>query len=222
MSYPTHILLEGDTLKDFIEMSGFFTTLDRWEGHKASYTLTAKRLFDDDLHTWRMFVDLFFPDKVPQLRKLNNGTFSLVPVFTYTRDGTFGLNEQMYTIEEVHALFDYLLIDPTIYNPVMDYIKDLHSHVRGRPAPPRLVPPSLPAFDRSRGSFDFSTNEDTNLASNKGTDNQPNLKLGFKNDEEEALYRKLPGKNYNRFARNGGKRRGRTTRKVHTRSSYSV
>lgn len=220
MSLPKSIVLEGNILEDFLQMSGFFEALDRWEGHKSSYTLTAERLFDGDKHAWSMFVDLFFPETVPQMRKLNDGTFSLTPAVYYnTWLERWELNEDMYTKEEIDALFDFLLIDKDIHDTVIDYIKAVHARYRGNSpsfryasAAPRLPPPP------SRNEFNFP-NESNNGGLSESEENENNVQLGFKNEEEEEAYGKLKSANYKRYAPNGGKRRRNKTKKLKKRSS---
>lgn len=217
MAFPTSLSLEGDTLEDFLQFSGFFQALDRWEGHKNSYTLTAKRLFDDDQPTWRFFVELFFPDKAPTLRKINNGVFSLVGLFHYNKRGDFTLNQDIYTDEDVDDLFDFLLIDVDVKEAVLNYIKDLHFHVQGRPARPEPLPPRV--VQPARNEFNVFFNGNNTFPNNESEENENNVQLGFKNDEEEEAYGKLKSANYKRFAPNGGKRRKNKTKKLKKRSS---
>jgi hypothetical protein len=213
MPFPASIVLEGDILDDFLEISHFFQALDRWEGHKSSYTLNAKKMFDDDQLAWKLFVEIFFPDKVSKLRKLNNGSFSLVPIFHYNDMGEFTLNEVVYTRDDLLTLFDYLLIDPAMQDSVMNYIKDLHFHFQGKPAPPHRFAAPIPRANAN--NFNDFYNGTNNFANNE-SEFETNIEIGFKNEEEEEAYGKLKTSNYKRYAPNGGKRK---TRKLKKRSA---
>jgi hypothetical protein len=225
--YPKSIVLQGDILEDFLQMSDFFKGIDRWEGHKSSYTLTAERLFDGDQNAWKLFLDIFFPDKVSQLKRLNNGTFSMVPVFNYDEYGNYTLTDRWYTMDYVKALFDFLMIPKEIEKDVYEYVKNLHFHRAKKPSPPFRNPPKVPSpskenleqyYNLLRNNHNFFRTFNVNEYYNNNETYEPNVELGFKNEEEEEAFGKLTRSNYSRYAPEGGKRRVRKTRKLKKKS----
>ena len=213
--FPQSITLEGVVLEDIIAASDFFKVLDRWEGHKKSYTLTAEKLFDNDQYMWRMFVDLFFPEKIPELPKMNNGTFRLTRAFMWGPGELFGLNESMYPLEDVHALFDFLMIDRQDWDAVMRYLEDVHYVHQKRPPPP-------PTYQQSKYVRQYNPNlsltpryNENNFASNNESEPENEVELGFKNEEEEEAYGKLKPANQKRYGYQGGKRKTRKLKRRH-------
>lgn len=213
MAYPDKIVIEGDLLEDFLKMSEFFKALDRWEGHKPSYTLTAENLFDNDKNAWHLFVNLFFPEMAPDLRKDPNGVYRMDRVFTYLPDGTFGLNEKVYIREYVYGLFDFLMIEEDIWPQVMKYLANVHFVHQGKPAPPSPpVPKIRTPYLRSGYNANLALTPNRN-ENNENSNSENNLELGFQNSNEEEAYGRMSTKNRLKVAKYGGKKKTRKAKR---------
>ena len=188
--FPDSVVVEGDVLKDLIQMSDFFFLLDKWEGHKPSYTLTADSLFDGDKNAWRLFIDIFIPEVAPQDR-------GIYP-FAYLPNGQFWLNENMYIQEYVNALFDYLMIDPKLWHDVMKYLASVHYSVQGNPEPPAPLGIKVPMLRSGyNANLTVTPTENENTGNNNSNTNI-NLNRFTNTNIPRAKTRKLKKKNKQR------------------------
>lgn len=185
-SIPDTIVLRGRLLSEFKQSMPYFEALDRWEGHKPSYTLTAKRLFDGDQDQWDLFVRLFFPQLVPINRDAE--------LFVYNPlHNDLIVNETVYSTDDIEALLDYLLVPAGKIYSVMKELKELHKwHAFTRRPPLRTDAVSHRSHYDANLALTPTVNED-NVA-------EPNEQYEANNEtEENTVYRKLNSKQYRQF-----------------------
>jgi hypothetical protein len=205
MSFPNSINVQGTTFTNLKELSQYFKTKARWNQSGDKMTLTKRGMFNGDEHFWRMFVDLFVPEKAPQIRQTGEGTFQLMKAFNFNSSGRFTLNELAYSLEDVYALFDFLLISEEDKPAVLKYLTDVHYWYQGKPNPPALkLKTPLRQY-----SNELSLTPSANEEEEEEEEEEEKLNIGFANKEEENLYAKLSGTNLKRFAPSGGKKKTR-------------
>lgn len=199
---PKQIVLKGDLLKAFIKLIPYFEALDRWEGHKPSYTLSAERLFDGDEGVWEMFAHLFFPHLTPTFRVVNDPEspvqfFNVFEYNTGTHDFILG---DAFPREDVYALLDYFLITPERRYDMIRELKDLHHwwfRIHVEQPFTRIHAPNL------RSGY----NANLSLTPNVNENNMPPVVNNYNelngtyngNNEGNDPYNKLTITNYRRF-----------------------
>jgi hypothetical protein len=195
-SIPNQVVLKGSMLKAFIKLIPYFEILDRWEGHKPSYKLTSDRLFEGDEGTWEMFVRLFFPFLAPKIR----GETLFLP----DELGTFTLNPNLYSEEEIQGLLEYLGVPPERQFDLLRELHEVHTlHAfYTRPAL-ALHSPSLRSGYNANLALTPNGNENTtSYNANNENENENNL--------ENNVYGKLSSVNYRRFMGSTKSRKGKT------------
>jgi hypothetical protein len=193
---PNQVVLKGIMLKEFLKLIPYFEILDRWEGHKPSYKLTADRLFEGDEGAWEMFVRLFFPFLAPKIRG--------EPLFLADEHGTFTLNPNLYSEEEIQSLLAYLGVPQDRHSNLLRELHEVHAlHAfYTRPAL-SLHSPSLRSGYNANLALTPNGNENTeNYNANTENENENNL--------ENNVYGKLSSANYRRFMGSTKSRKGKT------------
>jgi hypothetical protein len=208
---PSQIVVRGKQLEAFTRILPYFEVLDRWEGHKPSYTLTANRLFEGDEATWEMFVRLFFPFLAPKIKvRQNNNSVRRLNLFEPTESGNSALNESIYTMEEVESLLEYFLVPPEKMKEVLRELKEVHGYHAFLTRPVLSIrSPYL------RSGY----NPNLSLTPNGNENNVTNNENYEANDEEEEnnLAEKLRNVNYRRFVGSTKSRKGKTKKKRGTK-----
>ena len=204
---PSQIVLQGKMLQAFTHLLPYFEVLDRWEGHKPSYTLTANRLFEGDQATWEMFVRLFFPFVVPKIKVYNNDdSVRRLNLFQSTESGNSVLNESIYTMEEVRSLLEYFLVPPEKIGEVLRQLKEVHGYHAFLTRP--ILSIRSPYL---RSGYNANLALTPNINENNVTNNE-NYEANNEN-EENNLAEKLSNVNYRRFVGSTKSRKGKTKKK---------
>lgn len=201
---PTRIVLKGSMLKAFQKLLPYFEILDRWEGHKPSYVLSADRMFDGDEGSWEMFVRLFFPFLAPKIRGqtiFQNVEINGV-VVSYT------VNEELYTREEINSLLAYLGVPEERQSEIYRELHEIHKlyNFYTRPPPTSSLSIALPPL---RSGYNANLALTPNLNENNVNYNANN-ENNENNIENDNLNRKLSRANYRRFVGPMKSRKGKT------------
>ena len=197
---PREIVLKGKMLKAFTKRIPYFEVLNRWEGRKPSYTLSAERLFEGDEGEWEMFVRVFFPFSAPQLRDQ--------AVLETNEHGAFRINPDVYTKEEIEGLFDFLAIPQEKKYDLLKELSEvhtLHSFYTRRPSLSVGLP--LRSGYNPNLALTPKTNEN-NVSYNANNENEQENNDN-KNDNDN-VYSKLSKANYTRFVGTPKARKGKT------------
>ena len=199
-------------LNFLLRVSEMIAAKHHFEGEPDTLTVSRKKLFGGDQEAWKLFVTLFFPEKVEQ-RNYANSIFThyFPPSGKVQRKLRFNQKEEFEAFkEEVETLFDYLMIKKEDYPAVLEHLR-IHS-LNAPPEPvAQRVRPSAPYVRQYSSNLGNLNNQPNENNFNNNENNYP--EMGYANEEEENLYGKLSAKNLKKYGKGGAKRSGRT-RKV--------
>lgn len=202
--------IEITDLEFLLGVSGMIAAKHRFEGEPDTLTVSRKKLFGGDQEAWKLFVTLFFPEKVEQRNYANSIFTHYFPASGKAqRKLRFNKKEEFEAFkEEVETLFDYLIIKKEDYPAVLEHLRIHSLNAPPETVAPTRVRPSAPYVRQYSNNLGNLNNQPNENNFNNNENNYP--EMGYANSNEENLYGKLSSKNFKKYGKGGAKRRGRT------------